>query len=55
MNDYQLQASRTLIDSPPLYPDQELMLVWCSIGLAGEAGEVADLAKKAVFHEHGID
>jgi len=31
------------------------MLVWNALGLAGEAGEVADIIKKGVFHQHGID
>jgi NTP pyrophosphatase (non-canonical NTP hydrolase) len=56
---YQRLAARTLIDKPDAeYTDQETMLVWNAIGLAGEAGEageVADTIKKAVFHRHGID
>ena len=31
------------------------MQVWNAIGLAGEAGEVAEHIKKGVFHQHGID
>jgi NTP pyrophosphatase (non-canonical NTP hydrolase) len=31
------------------------MIVWNAIGLAGEAGEVAELVKKSIFHRHGID
>lgn len=55
-DDYQKQASRTLIDEPDAeYTGHELMLVWNAIGLAGEAGEVADTVKKAVFHQHGLD
>ena len=53
---YQAKAARTLIDRPDFeIPDNEIMLVWNAIGLAGEAGEVAELVKKAVFHRHGID
>lgn len=52
---YQYLAERTLIDSPPFFTDDEIMLVWNALGLAGEAGEVADLIKKAVFHQHGLD
>lgn len=55
-NDYQKLAARTLIDSPerPL-TDGEIMIVWCAIGLAGEAGEVVDNIKKAIFHRHGLN
>lgn len=54
--EYQLLASRTLIDKPDrAYSDQEIMIVWNAIGLAGEAGEVAEHVKKGVFHDHGID
>jgi len=53
---YQLLAARTLIDGPDAtYTDLQIMLVWNALGLTGEAGEVADTIKKAVFHQHGID
>lgn len=55
-NQYQKMAGRTLIDKPDArYTDHEIMMVWNAIGLAGEAGEVADHIKKGVFHQHGID
>lgn len=55
-DDYQRQAGRTLIPTPDAeYTAHELMLVWNAIGLAGEAGEVADHIKKGVFHRHGVD
>lgn len=55
-NDYQRLAGRTLIDGPDTdYTDAEIMLVWNALGLAGEAGEVADTIKKAVFHRHPFD
>ena len=55
-NEYQEQAARTLIDAPDAeYSGDQIMLVWNAMGLAGEAGEVADTIKKAVFHQHGID
>ena len=54
--EYQLLASRTLPGAPDrAYTPEEIMLVWNAIGLAGEAGEVAELVKKGVFHSHGID
>jgi NTP pyrophosphatase (non-canonical NTP hydrolase) len=55
-NQYQQLAARTLSDRPevPLTSD-ETMMVWCALGLTGEAGEVAELVKKGVFHRHGID
>lgn len=55
-DEYQRAASRTLIDRPDAtYSDEQVMLVWNALGLAGEAGEVADCVKKAVFHQHGLD
>ncbi len=55
-DDYQYQAARTLIAGPDAdYTPEQVMLVWNALGLAGEAGEVADTIKKAVFHQHGLD
>lgn len=55
-DDYQRLAGRTLIDGPDAeYTGDEIMLVWNALGLAGEAGEVADTIKKAVFHRHTLD
>lgn len=55
-DEYQKLASRTLIDKPGFeISDRDIMLVWNAIGLAGESGEVNDLIKKGVFHQHGID
>jgi NTP pyrophosphatase (non-canonical NTP hydrolase) len=55
-NEYQRLAARTFIDRPDFaIPEKEIMLVWYALGLAGEAGEVADHIKKGVFHQHGID
>ena len=55
-DEYQRLAGRTLIDEPDsVYSSAEIMLVWNALGLAGEAGEVADTVKKAVFHRHGIN
>lgn len=55
-NEYQALAGRTLIDRPDFnITDRDVMIVWNAVGLAGEAGEVADLIKKGVFHQHGLD
>lgn len=55
-NDYQRAAARTLIDAPDFQiTDQQVMLAWNAIGLSGEAGEVADLIKKGIFHQQGLD
>jgi NTP pyrophosphatase (non-canonical NTP hydrolase) len=55
-SEYQVLAARTLIDNPnDTYSDQDIMAVWNAIGLAGEAGEVAEHIKKGIFHRHGID
>lgn len=54
-NEYQEQAGRTLIDTPPELDGKMIMLLWNAIGVAGEAGEIAELAKKQIFHGHGLD
>lgn len=55
-NEYQTLAARTLIDGEGLaLSGLDLMLVWNALGLAGEAGEAAELVKKAVLHGHGLD
>ena len=55
-NDYQVAAARTLIDKPDfVLTNSELMTIWNAIGLAGEAGEVCELVKKGIFHQHGLD
>ena len=56
VNKYQKLAGRTLINSPDFkITDEQVMLIWNTIGLVGEAGEVAELAKKGIFHQQGID
>ena len=55
-NDYQQLAARTLIDKPGFdISNTDIMIIWNAIGLAGEAGEIAELVKKGVFHQHGLD
>jgi NTP pyrophosphatase (non-canonical NTP hydrolase) len=55
-NEYQVLAERTLIDRPDFeITDEQVMLVWNAMGLAGEAGEIAELAKKQIFHQQGVD
>lgn len=53
---YQQLASRTLIDGPDFsLSDNEFMIIWNALGLAGEAGEVVDMVKKGLLHRHGLD
>lgn len=53
---YQALASRTLIDRLDFtITDDQLMIAWNAIGLAGEAGEIMELVKKGIFHQHGLD
>lgn len=57
-NEYQQAANRTNIDpNAPTrrYYPAEIYVAWHAIGLAGEAGEVADHVKKGVFHEKGVN
>lgn len=55
-SEYQKLAARTLIDAPQFeIGDNDTMILWNVIGLAGEAGEVCDLVKKGILHQHGLD
>ena len=55
-NEYQQLAARTLIDVPNFQiTDEEIMISWTAIGLAGEAGECAEHVKKQVFHRVELD
>ena len=50
LNDYQEKALRTWNKDVP-WRDR---VVNASLGQVGEAGEVADLVKKAIYHGHGF-
>jgi NTP pyrophosphatase (non-canonical NTP hydrolase) len=55
-DEYQRLAARTLIDRPDFeISDDNFMIVWNALGLAGEAGEVVDHIKKGIMHQRGID
>ena len=53
MDEYQRQAMRTSIH--PRGACGHHSLAWNALGLAGEAGEVADEIKKIVGHGHALD
>lgn len=48
LNEYQMLSRRTRNQGLTT----KEVLINCSLGLTGEAGEVADLVKKEVFHGH---
>ena len=55
-DEYQRLAGRTSIEKPGFeLGDKETMISWNALGLAGEAGEVADLIKKGIYHQQGLD
>lgn len=57
-NEYQKEALRT---EPSMITDEGdethflLRLIHGALGVAGEAGEVADIVKKDIFHGHDLD
>ena len=51
LNEYQQLAARTL--GRDRTPEQQLANA--ALGLAGEAGEVADTIKKHLYHKHPLD
>jgi len=51
LNEYQKAAERTM----PSMMDQEGVLTNLSLGVTGEAGELGNMIKKAVFHGHLLD
>ena len=51
MDEYQVAALRT----EPTYKEENHRLLNGALGLAGEAGEVADHAKKWYFQGHALD
>jgi NTP pyrophosphatase (non-canonical NTP hydrolase) len=55
-NEYQRAAARTLIAQPDAtYTDQEVMIVWNAIGLAGEGGEFLEAVCGPVFGPLKVD
>lgn len=50
MSKYQLQVARTIAH----HPNQQFNLAILGLGLAGEAGEAADIIKKHVGHGHPL-
>ncbi len=55
-DEYQRMAARTLIDGPGfVLSDYDFMIVWNALALAGEAGEVAEMVKKGLLHQHGLN
>lgn len=51
LNDYQQLALRTAGN----HGDFDRTLIYTALGLNGEAGETAELIKKAFFHGHELD
>lgn len=55
-DEFQKACERTQVRSRDVnITKEQVSLLWAAIGVAGEGGEIAELAKKAIFHGHGID
>ena len=54
LDDYQREAMRTRVRAPGESVDSALDTAIMALGLAGEAGEVADMIKKMLGHGHAI-
>lgn len=52
LNEYQKLSKRTMSN---IHKDPTQSLINGALGLTGEAGEVADVIKKHVFHGHELD
>lgn len=53
--DYQRQSQRTLMSDSLHISPHDTLVVYCAIGLAGEASEILEYLKKTVFHHHEQD
>jgi len=55
-SEYQKLSARTLVDKPGFeLSNRQLMILWDAIGISGEAGEIAELVKKGIFHRHIVN
>jgi NTP pyrophosphatase (non-canonical NTP hydrolase) len=53
---YQVLARRTLIDAPDHKPTKgEIMMIRAAIEMGIVAGKIADLVKKGICHQQGLD
>lgn len=51
LNEYQQQAARTRQDAT----NRRDAMANAALGIAGEAGEIADIVKKGLYHHHYVD
>ena len=55
LKEYEHHALRTANGGTKTLNEDERLILNCCLGLAGESGELVDMVKKYLFHDHPFD